>query len=325
MNNKKILLLLPLILIVVAVVFLLIRSCAPRPEIFTGTFETTVVDVASEIPGRIDTIFVTRGDFVQKGDLLATIQPNIMNAKLGQAEGVLQAAKALVEKAERGAREQEKTAAKNQYEMAKSQFEFAEKTYLRFTVLYADSIISRQEMDEIEFKYHAAEDEMNAANAMYDMALQGARIEDIEAAKGEYYEARSVYNEALAYHKELDVIAPVSGVVCSRIANPGEVMGAGYPLLSIQMPDQIYLLLNVREDKLAHFTKGTKCNVRIPALNNQSFEFVVHYLSSMADFATWVPTKASGQFDLKTFEVHLKPLSTIEELHPGMTAQVYTK
>ncbi len=325
MKHKQFLLFIPLVLIVMAVVFLLIHSCAPNPEIFTGTFETTVVDVASEIPGRIDTIFVDRGDFVQKGDLLATIQPNIMNAKLGQAEGVLQAAKALVEKAEKGAREQEKAAAKNQYEMAKSQFDFAKKTYLRFTVLHADSIISQQEMDEIAFKYHAAEDQMNAAKAMYDMALQGARPEDIAAAKGEYYEAHNVYNEALAYHKELDVIAPVAGEVCSRIANPGEVMGAGYPILSIQMPDQIYLLLNVREDKLSQFKKGSTLKVKIPALNNNSFEFEVHYLASMADFATWVPTKASGQFDLKTFEVHLKPLESIADIRPGMTAQVYTK
>ena len=323
MNNKNLLLLIPLILIVIAILFLLIHSCSGAKEVFTGTFETTVIDVASEIPGRIDTIFVDRGDVVTKGQLLATIQPNIMNAKLGQAQGVLQAAQALVEKAETGAREQEKTAAKNQYEMAKSQFEFAKKTYLRFTVLYADSIISQQEMDEIEFKYKAAEDQMNAAKAMYDMALQGARIEDIEAAKGEYIEAHNVYKEALAYHEELEVIAPVSGEVCSRIANPGEVMGAGYPLLSIQIPEKIYLLLNVREDKLSAFEKGKKYKIKIPALKNKEFEFTVHFISVMADFATWVPTKATGQFDLKTFEVHLKPVKPIVGLHPGMTAQVY--
>jgi len=323
MNNKNLLLLIPLILIIIAILFLLMHSCSGEKEVFTGTFETTVIDVASEIPGRIDTIFVDRGDVVIKGQLLATIQPNIMNAKLGQAQGVLQAAQALVEKAENGAREQEKSAAKNQYDMAKSQFEFAQKTYLRFTVLYSDSIISQQEMDEIEFKYHAAEDQMNAAKAMYDMALQGARIEDIEAAKGEYVEAHNVYKEALAYHSELEVIAPVSGEVCSRIANPGEVMGAGYPLLSIQIPEKIYLLLNVREDKLSAFQKDKICKVKIPALKNKEYEFVVHFISVMADFATWVPTKATGQFDLKTFEVHLKPIKPIEGLCPGMTAQVY--
>jgi len=325
MNKKNLLLLIPLILILIAIVFLLLHSCSPSKEVFTGTFETTVIDVASEIPGRIDTIYVDRGDVVQKGQLLATIQPNIMNAKLGQAQGVLQAAQALVEKAESGTREQEKTAAKNQYEMAKSQFDFAEKTYVRFTVLYADSIISEQEMDEIEFKYHAAEDQMNAAKAIYDMALQGARVEDIDAAKGEYLEAHNVYKEALAYHNELEVIAPVSGEVCSKIAHPGEVMGAGYPLLSIQIPEEIYLLLNVREDKLSFFQKGHLCKVKIPALKNTEFEFIVHFISVMADFATWVPTKATGQFDLKTFEVHLKPVSNIDGLHPGMTGQVYAK
>ena len=89
MKNKNLLLLIPLILVIIAVLFLLIHSCSPTKEVFTGTFETTVVDVASEIPGRIDTIFVDRGDMVTKGELLATIHPNIMNAKLGQAQGCI--------------------------------------------------------------------------------------------------------------------------------------------------------------------------------------------------------------------------------------------
>ncbi|MEA2104334.1 MAG: efflux RND transporter periplasmic adaptor subunit [Candidatus Cloacimonadota bacterium] len=323
MKKKNAILLFPLFLVILAAIILLVNSCKTSPQVMTGVIETTVVNVSSEIPGRVDSIFVNRGDLVEKGQILATIQPNIMNAKLGQAAGVLQAANALVQKAENGAREQQKRAAKNQYEMAESQYVFARKTYHRFKVLFADSIIAKQEMDEIEFKYKAAKNQMEEAKAIYDMALEGARKEDIVAAKGEYIEAKNVYNEAQAYHNELEIVAPVSGEISNKIAQPGEVMGAGYPLLSIQIPKDAYLLLNVREDKLASFQKGKKCKVKVPALNGKEFIFMVNFLAPMADFATWVPTKAKGEYDLKTFEVHLKPAKQITGLRPGMTAQVY--
>lgn len=323
MNKKKIILLFPSILIILAIIILAVNSCKKSPRIMTGEIETTVVNVSSEIPGRVDSIFINRGDTVAKGQVLATIQPNIMNAKLGQAAGVLQAAKALVQKAENGAREQQKREAKNQFEMAKSQYDFARKTYNRFKILFADSIIAKQEMDEIEFKYKAAKNQMEEAKAIYDMALEGARKEDIVAAKGKLVEAENVYGEAQAYYNELEVVAPVSGEISNKIAEPGEVMGAGYPLLSIQIPKEVYLLLNVREDLLPAFKKGTKCKVKVPALKGKEFIFKIFFLAPMADFATWVPTKAKGEYDLKTFEVHLKPVRPIEGLRPGMTAQVY--
>ena len=93
---------------------------------------------------------------VKKGQVLYTLETDIMDAKIGQAGGVVEAASSQVEKAEKGARKEEIQAAKNQYKMATSQFEFAEKTFKRFQLLFADSIISRQEMDKLEFKYHAA-------------------------------------------------------------------------------------------------------------------------------------------------------------------------
>jgi HlyD family secretion protein len=61
---------------------------------------------------------------------------------------------------------------------------------------------------------------------------------------------------------------------------------------------------------------------RVPGLGNKTIELEVTHLAAMADFATWVPTKAKGEYDLKTFEVRLKPVEQNEGLRPGMTIQV---
>jgi HlyD family secretion protein len=62
---------------------------------------------------------------------------------------------------------------------------------------------------------------------------------------------------------------------------------------------------------------------KVPGLGNEEVSFKVSYIAPMADFATWVPVKAKGEYELKTFEVHLKPQERINELRPGMSVQIY--
>jgi HlyD family secretion protein len=207
--------------------------------------------------------------------------------------------------------------------MAKSQFDFAQITYKRYQALYLDNIISKQEMDELQFKYDAAKEQMNAAKSMWEIGKSGARKEDIKAAYGSYDRAKGAFQEVEAYYDELQIIAPTSGIISNQIAEEGEVMAAGYPILTIQKPEKIYAIFNVREDHLADFKMDKLYKAKIPGLGNEQVVFKVTYISPMASFATWVPIKAKGEYQLKTFEVHLKPQERIEELRPGMSIQIY--
>lgn len=322
-NKSFLALVIPIVVIIVAVIFLTMHHNQPEDRVFTGMFETTNVNVASLDPGRVDTILVDRGDMVKKGQLLAKLETNIMETKVGQAKGAVMAAGALVEKAKSGARKEQIKAAENKYGMARSQYEFAEKTYRRFRMMFADSIISQQEMDEMKYKYQAAGDQMKAAGALYDMALKGARKEDISAAEGNYEIAKSTYNEAMEFYHQLNVYAPVSGEICNKIAEPGEVVPQGYPILTIMIPGDIYAVLNIRENQLIHFKKGTVVKGKVPGMGGKTYSFKVSYIAPMADFATWVPTKAKGEFDMKTFEIHLKPVHQIAGLRPGMSIEIH--
>jgi HlyD family secretion protein len=322
LSKSAIALLIPVIIIVVAVLMLIFRRDKGEENILLGMFEAPTVNVSSLIPGRVKEVLVDEGDSVQKGQLVFTMETKIMDAKVGQAEGLVKAAESVVKRAKKGAREEEKRALRNQYEMARSQYEFAEKTYRRFQVLYADSIISQQEMDEMTFKYNAAKDAMDAAKALYDMAENGARREDIEAAEATYQQAKNVYEEAMAFYEQLDIRAPVAGLVSSKIAEEGEVMAPGFPVITLMLPEKIYAVLNVREDKLPSFKKGARLKGTVPGLGGEEIELVVSYIAVMPDFATWTPTKNKGEFDLKTFEVRLKPVKQYPGLRPGMTVRI---
>lgn len=323
MKKAYITLIIPIVIILFAIVFFVIKASGEDKTLYTGMLETTEINVASEISGRVHTLLVEKGSTVNEGQVLATLEPDILNAKKSQAEGMVKSARSLFNKAEYGARKEEINALQNQYQMAKSQFDFAEKTYKRYKALYADGIISKQEMDELQFKYNAAQEQMNAAKSVWQMAKKGARKEDISAAYGSYESAKAVYNEVEAFYDELQIIAPTSGIISNQIAEAGEVMAAGYPIVTIQIPEKVYAIFNVREDNLNDFKMDQVYKAKIPALNNEEVDFKVSYIAPMADFATWVPVKAKGEFELKTFEVHLTPQNRIDELRPGMSIHIY--
>lgn len=322
MKKAYITLAIPVLIILFAIIFFFTKAQTKKETVYSGMLETTEINVASEISGRVHTLLVEKGTHVKEGQLLATLEPDILNAKKGQALGMVNAAKSLFNKAEYGARKEEINALQNQYQMAKSQFDFAEKTYKRFQALYADSIISKQEMDEIQFKYDAANEQMLAAKSVWDMAKKGARKEDISAAYGSYESAQNVYKEVEAFYEELQVVAPKSGIISNQIAEAGEVMAAGYPIVTIQIPEKIYAIINVRENHLSDFKMDQIYKAKVPGLNNEIIDFKVSYIAPMGDFATWTPVKAKGEYELKTFEIHLKPQSRITDLKPGMTIQI---
>lgn len=324
MKIKKgyIILSLPVLIVIVALAFIAFSKANDEYIEISGIIETTEIDVASKIPGRIDSIYFDKGDMVKKGDIIAKLESKEMVAKVEQTKGLMEAAKSKLEMVRNGARVEEKTQVEKLYNQAKEQYEYAEKTYNRFKELHKEGVISSQEYDGMLFKYNSAKDQMDAAKAKYDMVMKGARYEEIDAVEALYHQAENGYNEAMAYFKELEIKAPVDGEISNRISDPGEVIASGYPLFTIIRPEESYVLLQVREDMLNTFKKGASFDGVIPALDNKQTEFEVTYIASMADFATWRPTNQKGDFDLKTFEIHLKSKENIKDLRPGMTVKL---
>ncbi|UCE93015.1 MAG: efflux RND transporter periplasmic adaptor subunit [Flavobacteriaceae bacterium] len=320
---QLIVLIVPVLIILTGIVILMILNPDEnKNRVYVGLFETTQIRVGSEVPGRIDSIFVKLGDEVEKGQLLASIKSDILDAKMQQAEGAYSAAESLNEKATKGAREEEIMAVKNKYEMAKSQYEFAEKSYQRLRNMYKDSLISSQQMDEMTFKRNAAEEQMKAAESLYEMVRKGAREEDKKAARGQLSAVEGKVNEAKAFYEELKIYAPVSGEISAKLAQESEIMPAGYPIFTIQKLEDVHAVLHIREDMLSNFQLGSEIEGTLPAFNDEKRKFRVSYISPMADFADWIPTADKGRMDMKTFEIHLYPVEVNSGLRPGMSINI---
>lgn len=321
-DMKKTIIAVPIILAIIAIAYLIVSSFSDNTKTITGIVETNVIDVASKIPGRVDTILVKEGDFVKKGQVLAILQSKEIDAKVGQATGQLQAAEFKYKMALDGARPEEKEAIEKLYLQAKHQYELAEKTWNRMYKMFEDSVISAQEKDVYEFQYKAAMEQMLAAKAKYDMTIKGARFEEINMAKGLFDQAKNALNEALAYQSEKVIKSPVDGEFQKKIIDQGEILAAGYPVLTVVDTSDIWITLQLKETDMASIKKDQVYKGNIPALNNKEGLFKVTYISAMGDFANWRPTNQKGEFDVKTFEIRLRPVHKISGLRSGMTVNI---
>lgn len=305
------------LLVVTAAGWLLFK---PPPEFVQGMVEATQVDVAAKIPARVGYLNVREGQHVRKGELLVSLDSPEIRAKLAQAAAAKSAAAAQQRKVEKGAREEEIRAAHDLWQRAERAAGLAEKTFRRVDKLFADGVVPAQKRDEAEANWKASRDAANAAKAQYDMAVAGARTEDREAAAALVEQAAGAVSEVEAFLEETRLVAPIEGEVVECIVDPGELVSPGYPIVTLVDLNDIWVTYNVREDRLAHVRMGDRLIARIPALGNQEIECQVTYISALGDFATWRATQASGDFDLKTFEVRARPVQPVPGLRPGMSA-----
>jgi len=178
---------------------------------------------------------------------------------------------------------------------AKEQFSFASKSYERVAQLYRTQVLPQQQYDETKYKYEAARQKVSATEG--------------------------VLKEVRAYLDELELKAPIDGEITEVVSREGEIVAAGYPVFTLLNPKDQWVVVNVREDRLPGIEKGKNFKVYFPALD-KTYDMKVSYISALASFAKWKATNETGSFDLKTFEVRLRPENPISEIHPGMTAVI---
>lgn len=291
----------------------------PAPTLIQGEVDATSYKASSKIAGRIDTMLVAQGQRVHKGQLLYILSTPEIDAKLRQAKAAQSAAGAQDRKALAGARIQQIEGARSMWQKAEAGLQLAKKSFDRVSNLYSQGVVPAQKFDEAEANYKAMQATAAAAKAQYDMTVDGTRIEDKQAAAALLAQASSVVSEVEVYASDACVYSPIDGEIATIIAEQGELVGTGYPVVTIvDMSDQ-WVSFNIKETLLPKIKMGTRFMADVPALG-RTMELQVEYIAVQAAFATWSATRTSGGFDVRTFNVKARPAKTEADLRPGMSA-----
>ena len=283
-----------LVAIVAAVAMVGYIVSEPDPIVLQGQAEAAEYRVSGKVPGRVEKFYAGEGDF----------------------------AEAQKDKALKGARQEQIAAAYEMWQKALAGEEVMKKSFERTARLYEQEVVSAQKFDEVQAQYKAAKATSAAARSQYDMAVKGARKEDIETVEALVDQAAATLAEVESYLGELYLTAPADGIISARFPKQGELVGQGAPVMAVTDLDDAWFTFSIREDMLHGLQPGDEIRVKVPALGDAVYTTVVSYMHVMESYATWRATLDTGKYDAKTFEVRTVPVRHIDGLLPGMTAIV---
>jgi len=266
--------------------------------------------------------------------------------EVAQAQQRVEQLKANYKRLVEGPRRQEIDAAKAQLQAAEAQSARAESEYQRTQRLFEQKAASSEQMDRAieelrvaqsmeivrdeEFKLleegtrqedlDAALAQMNEAEAALELVQKGYRREEIAQAKAAVDAAQSALGVILEQQKELKIAAPLDGVVESMELQPGDLVAAGAPVMSMIDTGRLWVRAYLPQD--LHLELGQRVEVSVDAFEGERFAAEVTFIAREAEFTpsnVQTPDERSKQ----VFRIKVTLLEGLDRLRPGMAADVW--
>jgi HlyD family secretion protein len=298
-------------------VFYLLR---PEPLLVQGEADATRLDIAARVDGRVKEIPVERGQNVPAGAVLVRIDNPETLAKDGQMTAAKVVAEAQLANVLVGTRVETIAARKAELERAQAALVLAQKTYDRTHTLTEQGNAPQARLDQVTDTLHESERAVDQAKSAYDQAVNGYTREERAIAKANVEKANADIQSVQSIIDQLVVYAPVASQVYQRNVEPGEYVSPGVPLVTLIDLADVWIHFDLREDLVKSLKVGDRFDVRIPALDDRRVTVEVKLIATKGEYASWRATRASGDFDLRTFSIRAYPVQPVPELRPGMSA-----
>jgi HlyD family secretion protein len=289
----------------------------PAPRI-VGVVRATEIRVAPEVAGQLAMIKVEKGAHVRAGDIVAELSAIELTAAVGQARAALAGATAERDHVYAGVREEELATLAAEIAKAKSRREYADMQLARTSVLARGDVASRQALDQAENDVAAARADVAEAEANHDAAVAGPTREQRAIADAQVKAAAAAL-EVLERHLDKTLLrSPADGVVTVVVAEVGENVRVGQPVVVIAESGKEWLSFNAREDLLHGITVGSTIDVARSG-TSQTTPAVVTELVPLGPFATWQAERAIGDHDRNTLRLRVDLRGGHPGFEPGAT------
>ena len=282
-----------------------------------GVVRTTEIRVAPEVGGQLVTIKVQKGDHVRAGDVVAQLSAIELSAAVVQARAALDAASAQRDHVYAGTRAEEVASLASAIDKAKSGLDYAQSELARKAQLVPSDAASQQDLDQATENAATARADLAEAQANHAAAVAGPTREERAIADAQ---VKAAARAVAVLERRLDkttLRAPSDGIVSVIVAEVGENVSAGQPVLTIAATGKQWLSFNAREDMLHGLTVGDK--VEVARAGGEPRPAMVTELTPLGPFATWQAERAVGDHDRNTLRLRLDPEGDPSGLEPGMT------
>jgi HlyD family secretion protein len=298
-------------------IFYLLR---PEPLLVQGEVDATRLDIAARVDGRVKEIPVERGQNVPAGAVLVRIDNPETLAKHDQMRTAKAVAEAQLANVLAGTRVETIAARKAELERAQAAVVLAQKTFDRTKTLTDQGNAPQARLDQVTDTLHENERAVDQAKSAYEQAVNGYTKEERAISRANVEKAEADIQSVQSIIDQLVVYAPLASQVYQRNVEPGEYVSPGVPLITLIDLADVWIHFDLREDLVKGLKVGDRFDVRIPALDERRVTVEVKLIATKGEYASWRATRASGDFDLRTFSIRAYPVQPVPELRPGMSA-----
>jgi len=292
----------------------------PQPLLVQGEVDATRFDIAARVDGRVAEVPVARGADVAAGAVLVRIDNPETIAKNEQALAAKVVAEAQLANINAGTRAEVIAARKAALERAEASVVLAKKTYDRISQLAEHGNAPIARLDQATDALHESQRAVDQARSAYEQAVNGYTKEEHEIAQANVGKALADIKAVQSIVDQMVVYAPVASQVYQRNVEPGEYVSPGVPLVTLIDLNDLWIHFDLREDLVKTLKLGDRFDVRIPALSDRRVTVEAKLIATKGEYASWRATRATGDFDLRTFSIRAYPVEKVPELRPGMSA-----
>jgi len=320
--------------VIPAVVVLLIAAAAgswwylSSPEIqdanrlvLYGNVDIRETDLAFNNSEHIDRLLVQEGDRVSKGQLVATLHRERHEAEVAVAEARVAAQRAVVARLEIGSRPEEVRQARANVAAARARLSDAQVTFTRTQDLSGKELISRQALDDAQTTLDTARADLEVAQQVLALAIEGPRSEDIVEARALLKASEAQLALAQEVLKDTELYAPAAGVIRDRLLEPGDMVSPQTPVLTLALTDPIWVRAYASESYLGRLTPGMLAEVSTDSYPGKTYPGWIGFISPTAEFT---PKNVEAP-ELRTrlvYQVRVHVCNPQDELRLGMPATV---
>lgn len=298
-----------------------------------GRIEATEIDIATRVAGRLEEVLVEEGEFVDPGQVVARMDTATLEAELAQAsaqsrraENALETARAMV-----AMRQSELETARAIVNQRQAELNASRKRYERSASLVERNAISRQQFDDSLADYQSQQAALASANAQVlsaQAAIRATESQVIEA-ESEVEATQAAIQRIEADLDDSELKADRLARVQLRVAEPGEVLGAGGKVLNLIDLTKVYMTFFMPTRDAGRVAIGDEVRLVLDAAPDFVIPARVSFVASVAQFTPkTVETESEREKLMFRVRAQIDPkllLEHIEQVKTGLPGMAYLK
>lgn len=298
-----------------------------------GRIEAVEIDISTKTPGRLKDILVNEGDFVEKGQVLAQMDVEQLITRRSQAEAELKRAVIGIDTARSMVtqREAERAAATAVVAQHEAQLDAAERKLARSQELVKSDTTSLQVLDNDRANQQGAKAAVEAAKAQLaasEAGINAAKAQVVNA-EASVEAARAAIASVVADINDGTLTAPRAGRIQYRVAEPGEVLGAGGRVLSLVDVGDVYMTFFLPTAQAGRVAINSDVRIVLDAAPQYVIPAKVSFVADVAQFTPkTVETEEERQKLMFRIKAKISPellKKYVQRVKTGLPGAAYVK